>query len=261
LLGSGFQRWTFHFLSFPELSPASDQGSKLLYDWWFSANQFFLASSPLRITFRDVFPQLNPCGNSPYVTLSLTKRWDCLLWICLAFRQMCISHFIEKFLLLHYTQSSVSTGFTEPFMPLLLILCYTGSLVTWTVVSLTTAKFEPPVFSTSGSTLSYTAKMFILMIPYDFCLFPAQFCYIIVHIRKVKSCMQIADRPRHIVLERTAKKTSLPLLCTLVVGETSPQSCFLATAFVLSPVYIAVTWQWVYLSQYDGGSSGFIFLN
>jgi hypothetical protein len=25
------------------------------------------------------FPQLNPCGISPYVTSSLTKRWVCLL--------------------------------------------------------------------------------------------------------------------------------------------------------------------------------------
>jgi hypothetical protein len=29
-----------------------------------------------------------------------------------------------------------------------------------------------------------------------------------------------------------------------------PQSCSLAKAVVLSPVYTAVTWQWVYISQY-----------
>jgi hypothetical protein len=33
------------------------------------------------------FSQLNYCGNSPYITSSLTRRWLCLLWICLAFRQ------------------------------------------------------------------------------------------------------------------------------------------------------------------------------
>jgi hypothetical protein len=38
------------------------------------------------------FPQLNPCGISPYVTSSLTGRCVCLLWMCLAFRQAYISH-------------------------------------------------------------------------------------------------------------------------------------------------------------------------
>jgi hypothetical protein len=62
--------------------------SKLLYDWRFTANQFVLASSPLRPRTRDFFSfQLNSCCNSPYVTSSLTRRWGCLLRICLAFRQ------------------------------------------------------------------------------------------------------------------------------------------------------------------------------
>jgi hypothetical protein len=34
------------------------------------------------------FFQLNSSGNSPYVTSSLTRRWVCLVWICLAFRQV-----------------------------------------------------------------------------------------------------------------------------------------------------------------------------
>jgi hypothetical protein len=95
-----------------------------------------------------------------------------------------------KFLLLPIPKSSVSTGFAKQIMPIWRILCYNGSLVTWTVVSLTTAKFKPLVFSMSGFTLSYIANMFILMILYDFCLLPAQFCYT----RKVESCVQIADR-------------------------------------------------------------------
>jgi hypothetical protein len=48
---------------------------------------------------------------------------------------------------------------------------------------------------------------------------------------------------------RTAEKTSLVLFCALV-GETCPQSCSLATAVVLFPVYTAVTWQWVYMSEH-----------
>jgi hypothetical protein len=36
-------------------------------------------------THDQIFLQLNPCEHSPYVTSSLTRRWVCLLWICLAF--------------------------------------------------------------------------------------------------------------------------------------------------------------------------------
>jgi hypothetical protein len=74
------------------------------------------------------------------------------------------------------------------------ILCYNGSLVTWTVTSLTTAKFKPLMFSVSGFALPYDSNVFILMILYDFCLLPAQFCYVIIYIRKVENCVQIADR-------------------------------------------------------------------
>jgi hypothetical protein len=89
-------------------------------------------------------PQLNSCVNSPYVTSSLTRRWVCRL--------------IHK--------SSVSTGFTEQIMPMLRILCYNGTVVTGTVVSLTTSKFKPLVVSTSGFTLFYTEIMFTLIICY-----------------------------------------------------------------------------------------------
>jgi hypothetical protein len=65
-------------------------------------------------------------------------------------------------------------------MPMLRILCYNGSLVIWTVVSLTTAKFKPLIFCMSGFTFSYTANMF--MISYDFWLSPTQYCYIIVYL-------------------------------------------------------------------------------
>jgi hypothetical protein len=43
--------------------------SKLLYDWQFTASQFFLASSPLRLMTRDFLFQLNPCSNSLYVNI------------------------------------------------------------------------------------------------------------------------------------------------------------------------------------------------
>jgi hypothetical protein len=48
----------------------------------------------------------------------------------------------------HYTQIlSVSPGFAEKIMPILRILCYNGSLVTRTAVSLNTANFKPLIFS------------------------------------------------------------------------------------------------------------------
>jgi hypothetical protein len=89
---------------------------------------------------------------------------------------------------LYTTQKSyVSTDFAKQIMPFLRILCYKGSLVIWTVISLTTPKFTPLIFSISGVTLTYTANMFILMILYKLCLSPTKFCYIIVHIRKVET--------------------------------------------------------------------------
>jgi hypothetical protein len=47
------------------------------------------------------------------------------------------------------------------------------------------------------------------------------------------------------------ENVSFIIACFLVAGETTcPQSCSLATAVVLPPVYTAVTWQWVYMTQY-----------
>jgi hypothetical protein len=53
-------------------------------------------------------------------------------------------------------------------------------------------------------------------------------------------------------MDRT-ENISFIFQCSLVAGEmTCPQSCSLATAVLLSPVYTAVTCQWVYIShRYD----------
>jgi hypothetical protein len=53
--------------------------SELLCDWWFTADQFVLAPSPLRLTTRDFFLQLNPYSHSPYITSPLMRGWVCLL--------------------------------------------------------------------------------------------------------------------------------------------------------------------------------------
>jgi hypothetical protein len=60
-------------------------------------------------------------------------------------------------------------------------------------VSSMAAKFKSHIFCMSGFALSYGANMAILMILYDPCLLPAQFCYKIVYLWKVESCVQIMD--------------------------------------------------------------------
>jgi hypothetical protein len=51
--------------------------------------------------------------------------------------------------------------------------------------------------------------------------------------------------------DRTGNVTYISA-CSLVAGETTcPQSCFLATAVVMPPLYTTVAWQWVYMSQYS----------
>jgi hypothetical protein len=57
------------------LPTASSSESELLYDWRFTANQFFLATNPLRLTTSNFIFQLNTCGYSPYVTSSLMRGW------------------------------------------------------------------------------------------------------------------------------------------------------------------------------------------
>jgi hypothetical protein len=49
--------------------------SELLYNLRFTANQFVLATSPLRLTTSNFIFQLNTCAYSPYVTSSLTRGW------------------------------------------------------------------------------------------------------------------------------------------------------------------------------------------
>jgi hypothetical protein len=53
----------------------SESESELLYDWRFTANQFVLAQSPLRLTTSNFIFQLNTCGYNPHVTYSLTRGW------------------------------------------------------------------------------------------------------------------------------------------------------------------------------------------
>jgi hypothetical protein len=53
------------------------------YDWRFTANQYVLATSTLRLMTSNVIFQLNTCGYSAYVTSSLTRGWVCRLQLLL----------------------------------------------------------------------------------------------------------------------------------------------------------------------------------
>jgi hypothetical protein len=57
---------------------------ELLYDCRFIANQFVLATNPLRLKTSNFILQRNTCGYSPYVTSSLTRGWLCHLQLLLA---------------------------------------------------------------------------------------------------------------------------------------------------------------------------------
>jgi hypothetical protein len=106
--------WTLNSLTNDEWRLTRESESKILYDWQFTAKKFVLLSSPLRSKTREFFFQLNLCSNSPYVTSSLTRRFVCLLWICLFFRQVYTSHIchvIENSSFFTSNKSSLSTGF------------------------------------------------------------------------------------------------------------------------------------------------------
>jgi hypothetical protein len=89
--------------------------------------------------------------------------WACGCWMCtvvhagtinriqtpsykspihLTIRMAHIACYLKFFLLTIY-KSLVCPDFAKEIMPIQLILCFNGGLVTWTVVSLTTAKFRP----------------------------------------------------------------------------------------------------------------------
>jgi hypothetical protein len=80
--------WTFNSLTNAEWLNSrtnSESESESLYDWRFTANQSVLALSPLRLTARFFFFQLNTCGHSPYITSSLTRGWVSNLQLLLTF--------------------------------------------------------------------------------------------------------------------------------------------------------------------------------
>jgi hypothetical protein len=76
-------RSSLHRLPCKSLTSKTESESELLYDWRFTADQFVLATSPLRPTSRIFIFQQNTCSNSPYVTSSMTRGGVCLLQLLL----------------------------------------------------------------------------------------------------------------------------------------------------------------------------------
>jgi hypothetical protein len=120
------------------------------------------------------------------------RGWVCLLWIGFAFIKCMYrtySMLLKNLPCVLYTNPLSVQALQSRSCLILLILCYNGSLLTWMVIRLTTAKFKPLIFSVSSFVLSYAENMFILMILFDLCLLPAQFWFMIIYILKVESCV------------------------------------------------------------------------
>jgi hypothetical protein len=61
-------------------------------------------------------------------------------------------------------KASFSAGFAKQIMLIFLILCYNGSFITSTAVSMTAPKFKPRIFSVSVFAVSYAMNMAVLII-------------------------------------------------------------------------------------------------
>jgi hypothetical protein len=143
--------------------PPPKSESNLLYNWRFTANQFVLASRPLRLTTRDIFKLILAVIVLVYHPLWREDRFASYkyAWPFLKYIFRMYSILLKKSCFWTAQKSSVSRGFAEQVMPILHILCCNGCLVTWTAVSLTTARFKLLIFYMFGFTLPYTANMFI----------------------------------------------------------------------------------------------------
>jgi hypothetical protein len=137
-------RWlvTLAHLSRLQLCLHPHRESELLYDWRFTANHFVLASSPMRLTTRDFFFfNLNPCDHSPYVTLSDEKMRLSVMNMLGLSSSVLIAYITcyWKFFFLHYIQVLCQYRLYKAVHACLTYLILYSSIVSWTVVSLTTA--------------------------------------------------------------------------------------------------------------------------
>jgi hypothetical protein len=107
----------------------------LLYVWWLTDNQLVLAPHPWDSRSEIYLLQLNLCSHSPYATCSLKTGWVCLmnrLLHCQVYVS-CIQRVTGNSYFRTTCESPVSSGLGKLFIPVLLILCYNSSLITWMV--------------------------------------------------------------------------------------------------------------------------------
>jgi len=86
----------------------------------------------------------------------------------------------------------ISPDIVQHAMPIL--VCTHGSLDIWTIIRLTATKFKSFMFSVLNFTFSYAANIRIIMILYDFRLFPTCFRYEIINIRNLESHVHVMGR-------------------------------------------------------------------
>jgi hypothetical protein len=91
-----------------------------------------------------------------------------------------------------FTARAVCSDIVQQIMP----ISYSSycSLDTWAIVRLTATKFEYFMFLVLSFTFSYASNIHIIMILYDFCLFPAYFRYEIIYIRNLERHVKVTDR-------------------------------------------------------------------
>jgi hypothetical protein len=202
--------------NFKSKSQLTKSKSKLLHKWRFTVSHFVFVSDSLRFKTSNFIFQLNTCGYSLYVTSSLMRGMGCRLQLILVLASALFSGpspagLMTKFHCLRFE--------TPP---------------TWRARSL---YLYPP----RTDWLGYTPKHWA-----SFSSSPTTHRATVELFDPASTILVLVIKPR----DGPHKNVFSIITCFLVVGETCPQSCFLARAAMLSPVYTVVTWQWVYMSQY-----------
>jgi hypothetical protein len=128
------EQWGFLWPGASCLTTTSESESELLYDWRFTANQFVLVPSLLRLTtFFFVVVAIEPLQSKSLCNILSDERISLSLLNMLGLCQAHMSHLqhdIENSSFYSICNSSVSPGISKQIMPISFTLCYNSSLVT-----------------------------------------------------------------------------------------------------------------------------------
>jgi hypothetical protein len=106
----------------------------------------------------------------------------------------------------------------KQIMPILRILCYNGSLITWTVGSLTTTKFKPLIFSVWFRLVVYREHVY----SYDF-------VWLLLHACLILLCRYVYNRTHKEGWKRCANRGPM---CTLDNFQLCGEPCFSGAAIL-----------------------------